>query len=75
MSLLIVMCPICEILIEVEAINCAIFRCGVYKITGEPLPPHSTRAVCETAFRTGQIYGCGSPFELVNGMTISCAYK
>ena len=75
MSLLFIVCPICSILIEVEAINCGIFRCGVYKVTGEQLPSHASRAVCETAFRTGQIYGCGCAFELVNGVSIACDYK
>lgn len=75
MSFLLITCPTCEILIEVYEVAHAEFRCGVYKVTGEPLPSHASRAVCETAFRTGQIYGCGGAFHLVNGYAIACDYK
>ncbi len=31
-------CPHCGIRIEIAEINCGIFRCGIYKTTGQQLP-------------------------------------
>ena len=38
-------CPHCNILIMVytHEIGCKIFRCGIYKTTGEQIPPHTDK--------------------------------
>jgi hypothetical protein len=59
----------------IDEINCRIFRHGVYKASGEQLPPHSTKAECDEAFEKGLIYGCGKPFMLdPSGNAIVCDY-
>lgn len=72
----IVACPHCGGGIEIEAINCAIFRHGVYK-TGEAIPPHSSKEECDKAIDQG-IYGCGKPFrcEMQNNIYVAtiCDY-
>ena len=62
--MLLVTCPHCQQLIEILAINCAIFRCGVYKANGEQLPPHLAREECDRVAAEGLIYGCGRPFRV-----------
>ena len=51
-------CPSCGIKIEIEAINCGIFRCGRYKDTGEQVPPHLPKEQCEELIREDKIWGC-----------------
>jgi hypothetical protein len=51
-------------MIEIVAVNCAIFRCGEYKVNGQQLPPHLPKEECDRLFSTGQIWGCGKPFRL-----------
>ena len=60
----IITCPHCSLEIMIDEINCRIFRHGIYKASGEQLPPHSTKAECDEAFEKGLIYGCGKPFIL-----------
>jgi len=62
--MIIVTCPHCEQMIEIVAVNCAIFRCGEYKVNGQQLPPHLPKEECERLFNMGQIWGCGKPFRL-----------
>lgn len=62
--MLLVTCPHCQQLIEILAINCAIFRCGIYKANGEQLPPHLAREECDRVAAEGLIYGCGRPFRV-----------
>jgi hypothetical protein len=59
-----VTCPHCNGLVEIEAINCRIFRHGWIVQTNQQLPPHATKEECDLAVRNGLI-GCGKPFELV----------
>lgn len=54
-------CPHCGIYIEIEKINCAIFRCGVYKSTGLQIPPHLSKEECDSILN---IWGCSKPFLL-----------
>ena len=68
-------CPSCKVPIEIEAVNCGIFRCGVYKVTGAQLDPHATQAVCENAVKANMIWGCGKPFSLETGTPEVCEYK
>lgn len=55
-------CPQCGGVVQVDQINCQIFRHGVYKASNTPIPPHSTRVVCDSLLASGVIWGCGRPF-------------
>lgn len=77
--MLLLSCPHCQQLIEIVAINCAIFRCGMYKATGEQLPPHLSRPDCDRVVAENLIYGCGRPFRVIQGedqtwMAVVCDY-
>ncbi len=69
--MLIVECPPCSVSIEIEKINCRVFRCGILKKSNEQINPHSSQKyVLES-----KIYGCGKPFYLQeNNTTIPCEY-
>ncbi len=62
--MLLVHCPHCQQLIEILAINCAIFRCGIYRQTGEQLPPHLSKEECDRVAEQQLIFGCGKPFRV-----------
>lgn len=68
-------CPHCGGTIEVNPndIHCTIFRHGIYK-NGNPLPPHSSKEVCEEAVRLNKIYGCGKPFTFNGSKVNKCDY-
>ena len=57
-------CPHCGIMIEVVQVNCAIFRCGIFKDTLEQIPPHLEKKECDRLFQEKKIYGCGKPFKV-----------
>ena len=65
-------CPSCGVLIEILEVNCAIFRCGVVKATGEQINPHLPKAECDALGDT--IWGCAKPMRLVDGKLIICDY-
>jgi len=65
-------CPHCKIGIEVVEVNCAIFRCGIYKDSFQQIPPHLPKKDCDTL--GDKIYGCGKPFKLVDGKLEPCEY-
>lgn len=69
-------CPHCNILIMVytNEIGCKIFRCGIYKTTGEQIPPHTDKKTCDDLFNYNLIYGCGKPFLIENNKAIKCDY-
>ena len=56
-------CPHCGLMLQIANVRCGTFRCGAYKRDMRPLPPHSSREVCENAVANGEIYGCGMPFK------------
>lgn len=62
-------CPHCNQLIEIIAINCAIFRCGVMRQTGEQVNPHASKIECDRLFEQGLIYGCGKPFRVIQDLS------
>ena len=66
MSQQFVYCPYedCGVTIEVEALNCKIFRCAIFKATGLQLNPHASQAECAQLIATGAIYGCGRPLKI-----------
>lgn len=57
-----VACPHCGVGIVVDALNCGIFRCGVWRATGAQLDPHLPEEECRAA--VGLIWGCGRPFQI-----------
>uniref|UniRef100_A0A6C0JVP0 Uncharacterized protein n=1 Tax=viral metagenome TaxID=1070528 RepID=A0A6C0JVP0_9ZZZZ len=61
----IVTCPHCEMLVEIEEINCGIFRHGVFKGTNQQLEPHLLKEQCDALINNNQIYGCGKPFSVI----------
>ena len=63
-------CPSCGVLIEILEVNCAIFRCGIVKATGEQIPPHASKEEIEKL----EIWGCGKPMRLVDGKLEICPY-
>ena len=73
--MLIVECPHCSVSIEIEQINCRVFRCGFFKISKECINPHSSKEECDKYVRENQIYGCGKPFYLnEDNTTVKCDY-
>ena len=60
----IVQCPHCQCDVIIEEINCQIFRHGVYKLTGQQIPPHAPKSECDAASAEDRIYGCGKPFRI-----------
>ena len=73
-----VTCPHCDTTVEVLELNCKIFRCGVFKESGEQINPHLPKNECENLVNTGAIYGCGKPFQITNDnppyVVIKCDY-
>lgn len=67
-------CPHCQGGFEIEAMNCGIFRHAQYK-TGAFVPPHATKAEMDKLIEDKQLFGCGKPFEIVNGIPKACEYK
>lgn len=65
-------CPSCGVMVEILALNCAIFRCGVFRDSGQQLPPHASREMCESA--VPKIWGCGKPFRVVNNKAELCDF-
>ena len=57
-------------MIEIIEINCAIFRCGIIKSTGEQIPPHASEAEIAKL----DVWGCGGPMRLVGGKLVVCDY-
>jgi len=61
----IIMCPHCQEFIEILQINCAIFRHGTFKNTGQQMNPHTPKQICEQYIKNNAIYGCGKPFKVI----------
>lgn len=73
-----VICPHCFQWIEIEKINCSIFRHGVFKKNNKQINPHASQKDCQTYIDLDLIYGCGKPFKLIsdNGtyQAVKCDY-
>lgn len=73
-------CPHCQedescqdgILVYLKEINCAIFRHGVFKDSGNQMPPHAPKDECDKLAKEDKIIGCGKPYEIVK---INSEYK
>jgi len=73
--MLFVTCPHCEITLEIEQINCNVFRCGVYKSNiNKCINPHTPKAECDRLKKQDLIYGCGKPFTIKDEKAIICDY-
>lgn len=60
-----VSCPHCGVGICVTALNCKIFRCGVYKNTMRQIGPHMSKIKCDELVANDSIYGCSKPFQVI----------
>jgi len=58
-------CPHCKDYVLIEQLNCKIFRHGSIKLTGQQIPPHSNKQICDYLYKNNLIYGCGKPFEII----------
>jgi len=58
-------CPHCKELVEIESVNCAIFRHGVLKSNYQQIPPHAPKNICDELKKRKLIYGCSKPFKLI----------
>jgi hypothetical protein len=67
-------CPRCFCALELVEINCAVFRCGIFKKTFEHIPPHATKGDIMEWLSKDMIYGCGAPLQLVNERLVVCDY-
>jgi hypothetical protein len=65
-------CPHCGVSVVIDAVNCGIFRCGVYKDNYTQVNPHLSKEECGQL--VGLIWGCGKPFQLVAGTLEKCDY-
>jgi hypothetical protein len=69
-------CPHCKQYIAVfdKELNCKIFRCGVYKSTGQHISPHAPKKECDYLKEHDLIYGCGKPFIFKDTHVEPCDY-
>ena len=76
---IVVTCPHCQIPVEIEQLNCRIFRHGTLKNNGQQMNPHETKEVCDYFVTNNMIYGCGNPFKIEQNqdgefVAIVCGY-
>lgn len=59
-------CPHCHGAIEVlrNETNCCIFRHGQFRINGQQVPPHTSKAECDRLSEENAVYGCCKPFRI-----------
>lgn len=70
-----IVCPWCERPTIILAINCGIFRHGVFKKNMVQIPPHTPKNVCDKLIQEDKIYGCGKSFRIENnGNVLKCDY-
>jgi hypothetical protein len=68
-------CPHCKQPIEIIALNCRIFRCGILKDTYQQIDPHLDENSCKMLKKNELIYGCGGPFKILeSGEAVICEY-
>ena len=70
---MLVLCPHCLDYMLIAEINCGIFRHAIFK-DGSDVPPHSTKEECERFIELELIWGCGKPFQMIDGIPIICDY-
>lgn len=64
-NIIIVCCPHCNLYVEIEEINCSIFRHAILKKNNKQINPHSSKADCDRYITNNMIIGCGKPFRLI----------
>ena len=64
-SLMPLACPNCGVSIVIETVNCGIFRCGIYKLSKQPIDPHAAKPTVDRLLEEKSILGCGQPFQLM----------
>lgn len=74
-----VQCPHCKGTVEVAEVNCAIFRHGILKRTGNQMDPHTPKKQCDELFTLDRIWGCGKPFKVIQWpdgslIAVKCEY-
>lgn len=69
-------CPHCAgtVIVGRTELNCQIFRHGVLKATGQPIPPHAPKTECDQLRSAGLIHGCGKPFTFNGSVAAVCDY-
>jgi len=77
--MIIVECPHCKCLVEIEQVNCAIFRHATFR-DGNQVDPHASKEQCELWVQQEQVVGCAKPFELMKRedgewQAVHCEYK
>lgn len=58
--MIIIVCPHCSCNVEIEQVNCKIFRHGADKNMHQ-IPPHSNEQTCKKT----TVHGCGKPFRIL----------
>ncbi len=61
---MLIKCPHCQCLVQIESVNCNVFRHGSYKEDGNQIPAHLPKDECDRLSREDLIYGCGKPFRI-----------
>ena len=59
-------CPSCldYIIVNINEINCKIFRHGIFKNSNNQIDPHTSKVDCDKYVEQDMIFGCGKPFCL-----------
>ena len=74
-------CPHCltDILVNINELNCKIFRHAIYKTNFEQVNPHLCQKDCEFLLSNDLVYGCCKPIEIITKddkqYAIICNYK
>lgn len=65
-NILLFNCPHCKDLVQVNIndINCHIFRHAIYKNSGKQINPHSCKEKCESLVKQKLVFGCAKPFRI-----------
>jgi hypothetical protein len=75
---IVVICPHCEDPVEIEKLNCCIFRHAILKVSGYQIDPHASKERCEEYIKNNSIFGCGKPFKIIQEGTelkaVICEY-
>ena len=62
--MIVVKCPHCHLLVQIESVNCAIFRHAILKDSYTQVPPHAPKEVCDRLIEEGKVIGCCKPFRV-----------
>lgn len=71
-------CPHCggSFQVNMNQMNCRIFRHGIMKTTGKQINPHLPKNKCDELFEKNLIWGCGKPFKIIRNTNtvVKCGY-